>query len=93
MQLVKLTQQTKYLPSNRRNVVCNAQQSPLKLGDFVEKRKEIDKMRWEKVKEIGTTLDHIAKSEAKQTYEILNEILPIEKVVKECKDKMKKLSS
>ncbi len=63
-----------------------------KLGDFVDKRKEIDKLRWEKVKEIGTTLDHIAKSEVKQSAEILNEILPLQSVMKECVDKLKSLS-
>jgi hypothetical protein len=50
---------------------------PSKLSSFFDKKKEIDRSRWEKVKEISRTIDHIAKSDVKQTYELLKELAPV----------------
>ena len=48
----------------------------INISTIIDKRKELDKLRIERIKEIGNTLDHIAKSEIKQTVEIFSEIFP-----------------
>jgi hypothetical protein len=50
---------------------------------LIDKRRQLDKERIERIKEIGSTLDHIAKSEVKHTGEVLNEFLPFLKDVKD----------
>lgn len=52
------------------------------LSDLVEKRKEMDKKRLDRIKEIGKTLDHIAKDEAKHTVETIKTVLPLHKYMK-----------
>jgi hypothetical protein len=59
-------------------VYCN---KDVKFNEIVERRKELDKQRVERIKEIGSTIDHIAKSEVKHTGEILHEVLPFLKDV------------
>jgi hypothetical protein len=49
-----------------------------KLSGFFDKKKEIDRARWEKLKEISRTIDHIAKNDIKQTYDLLKDINPIQ---------------
>lgn len=48
-----------------------------KLSTLLEKKKEIDRTRWEKLKEISKTIDHIAKNDVKQTHELLKVISPV----------------
>ena len=50
---------------------------------ITEKRKEIDKMRIERIKEIGNTLDHIAKEEVKQSLDMLKEFFPFVETLKD----------
>lgn len=45
-----------------------------KFNAFIDKKKEIDRTRWEKIKEISRTIDHIAKNDIKQTYDLLKSI-------------------
>jgi len=51
-------------------------------NDFIEKRKQVDNLRIERIKEIGNTIDHIAKNEFKQTVEIIGEVMPFVKNIK-----------
>lgn len=46
------------------------------INSAIEKRKELDKKRLERVKEIGNTLDNIARSEVKHTAETLQAYFP-----------------
>lgn len=67
----------------------------------VERRRQMDKERIQRIKEIGSTIDHIAKSEVKHSGAIFNEYFPFlkdmknwdrtdaEKLVKEMQKKMK----
>jgi hypothetical protein len=43
---------------------------------FVEKKKELDRSRWEKLKEAARVIDHIAKSDVKETFELLKSVAP-----------------
>lgn len=52
------------------------------INNVVEKRKEVDRIRIDRIKEIGSSIDHIAKSEVKQTVEIMMEIMPFIKKIK-----------
>ena len=45
-----------------------------KINGFLDKKKEIDRLRWEKLKEISRTIDHIAKNDIKQTYDLLKSV-------------------
>lgn len=66
-------------PKLKRNVVvCSKEFS---VNEFIEKRKEVDKLRVERIKEIGNTLDHVVKSEVKQTVEIMTEVMPFLKQI------------
>lgn len=49
-----------------------------KVTDFFERKKEIDRARWEKLKELSRTIDHIAKNDIKHTYDLLKDINPIQ---------------
>lgn len=60
---------------NSRNIVCRSNVSS-KFNEFVDKRRQVDKKRIERIKEIGNTLDHIARSEVKASSEIVNEFMP-----------------
>lgn len=63
----------------KRNVVVCSKE--FGVNDFIEKRKEVDKVRVERIKEIGNTLDHVVKSEVKQTVEIMTEVMPFLKKI------------
>lgn len=71
-----------------RVVMCNATENNEKssvkttINNVVEKRKEVDRIRIDRIKEIGSSIDHIAKSEVKQTVEIMVEIMPFIKKIK-----------
>jgi hypothetical protein len=45
-----------------------------KFASFIEKKKELDRTRWEKIKEASRTIDHIAKNDVKQTFDLLKEL-------------------
>ncbi len=47
-----------------------------KVNAFVEKKKELDRSRWEKLKEASRVIDHIAKSDVKETIEIFKSLVP-----------------
>jgi hypothetical protein len=55
------------------------------IKDAIEKRKHIDRKRAERVKEIGKTLDHIARSEVSGAAETLNEVFPFVEKLKDFK--------
>jgi hypothetical protein len=55
-------------------------------NDIIEKRKEIDRQRVSRLKEIGNSIDHIAKAELKSTRDILNEFFPFIKDLKKLYD-------
>jgi hypothetical protein len=63
---------------NKNVVVCS---QDFKVNDIIEKRKEVDKIRMERIKEIGNTLDHIVKSEVKQSVKIMTEVMPFLKKI------------
>jgi hypothetical protein len=65
-----------------RIVVYSTQKKNASFNDFIEKRKEVDRLRIERIKEIGNTIDHVAKSEVKQTVEIMSEVMPFIKKIK-----------
>lgn len=75
-----LKQQTTHV-RNQRYVTTRAFNSSKSFGtkfnSFLEKKREIDRMRWEKIKEISRTIDHIAKSDMKQTYDLVKELHPV----------------
>jgi len=60
----------------RRQRVVACKCAKFSFSDVIAKRKDLDKLRIERIKEIGNTIDHIAKSEVKQTVEIMTEFLP-----------------
>jgi hypothetical protein len=47
-----------------------------KFASFLEKKKDLDRTRWEKIKEVSRTIDHIAKNDIKHTYDFIKEIHP-----------------
>ncbi len=47
-----------------------------KIAAFLERKKELDRTRWEKIKEISRTIDHIAKHDVKNTYDFIKDIHP-----------------
>lgn len=55
--------------------VCRGQVKS-RINEIVDKRRMVDKQRIERIKEIGNTLDHIAKSEVKSTMDIIKEFMP-----------------
>lgn len=61
-------------------VKCNASKNnsnlQAKWNSFLDKKRELDRTRWEKLKEISRTFDHIVKNDIKQTYDLLKEIHP-----------------
>jgi hypothetical protein len=62
-----------------RSSASNTQQGfQAKVSGFFDRKKELDRARWEKIKEISRTIDHIAKNDIKQTYDLLKEINPIQ---------------
>ena len=56
----------------------------------VEIRKDVDKKRVERIKEIGVTLDHIARTEVKQSAETLKTFMPFLENLKDFKGITKK---
>lgn len=61
------------------SVRCESTKLPkltAKLNAFVEKKKEIDRSRWEKLKEATRVIDHIAKSDVKETVELFKSLVP-----------------
>lgn len=66
----------------RPNLMVHSSTKQNGFNDFVEKRKEVDKIRIERIKEIGNTFDHVVKSEIKQTVEIMSEVMPFIKNIK-----------
>lgn len=66
--------------SRRQNVKCLAADGKgdfqQRFKEFVERRKEMDKKRVEKIKDIGNKIDNIAKDEAKYSTDMVNEWLP-----------------
>ena len=47
-----------------------------KFNAFIEKKKELDRSRWEKLKEASRVIDHIGKSDVKETIDILKSLAP-----------------
>jgi hypothetical protein len=47
-----------------------------KITELVNKRKELDKSRVQKLKEIGNTVHHIASAEVRYTKDVIQEVLP-----------------
>jgi hypothetical protein len=64
----------------RKQVVVRSSSSNFqaKVSGFFDRKKELDRARWEKLKEISRTIDHIAKNDIKQTYDLLKEINPVQ---------------
>lgn len=62
--------------TTRRKVSVCATKPSFDFKELIEKRKELDKKRIERIKEIGNTLDHIAKAEVKSTGETFNTYFP-----------------
>ena len=79
---VSKQQLAKRHPTQSKFIVRSSTKPNTSFNDFVEKRKEVDKLRIERIKEIGNTLDHVAKSEIKQTVEIMSEVMPFIKKIK-----------
>jgi hypothetical protein len=64
-------------------VSCSGNKNSFNFNDIIERRREMDKQRIERLKEISTTLQHIAKSEADNTNEMLDQFLPFFKQLRE----------
>lgn len=61
------------------SVRCESNKRPTlnaKFSAFIEKKKELDRSRWEKLKEASRVIDHIAKSDVKETVELLKSLAP-----------------
>lgn len=60
-------------------VRCDSNKRPIfnaNFNAFIEKKKELDRSRWEKLKEATRVIDHIAKSDMKETFELLKSLAP-----------------
>lgn len=81
--------QTRARTHTHANVVCAAS-SPTPKPKFnfnaaLETRKNIDRKRAERLKEISKTLDHIARSEVSGTAETLKRVFPFAEKLKDFK--------
>jgi hypothetical protein len=54
-------------------IVCK---SSFNLNEIIDKKRDMDKARIERLKEMGTTIDHLAKAEVQQTSQMLKEVFP-----------------
>lgn len=63
-------------------VCCTQKNSNIqsKFNAFIEKKRELDRSRWEKIKEISRTIDHIAKNDLKHTYDFIKTIHPVAEI-------------
>jgi hypothetical protein len=55
---------------------CAATKGKFEWNEFVQKRKDMDKKRVEKIKDIGNTIDNIAKEEVEGAKEMFREYFP-----------------
>jgi hypothetical protein len=55
---------------------CAATKGKFEWNEFVQKRKDMDKRRVEKIKDIGNTIDNIAKEEVESAKEMFHEYFP-----------------
>lgn len=61
------------------SVRCESSKRPAwnaKLNAFIDKKKELDRSRWEKLKEAARVIDHVAKSDVKETVELFKSLSP-----------------
>lgn len=85
--MLKTNYQTRFQTCrvSRRNVIQVRAAKSFDISEFVEKKKQLDKKRLDRVKEIGASLDQIARNEVKQSAELVNEYLPFLDKVKDWK--------